>query len=1631
MAGQQKTAARWGLCLWGASILCLWFLGQGTLAPVAVADCPNEQYRTGASSTLPECRAYELLTPSDANGRLLEGISDFAYEKLRDLFPTELFSPERDSFLYLTYNSPLLAPEQPNGVFDLYETIRTPTGWATVRRLSPSGEQSVSPAVGGVSADHSYAFSHVSLQYGRTGGSLSDGHGVDYLGKPDGSFELSGVGRLGTEPLAQGRYITPGGGHVIFSTGAATDQSYWCFLAGPNCAVLRLEPKAPPTGTGAVYDRIVGGGTHVISLLPGDQTPDAGEQAFYRGVSADGTSVAFEIGGALYVRVDNGLQSERTEEVGSAALRFAGLSQEGRYLFYVTGDGSIHRVDTTTEADLEVNPGVEAEIVNVSADGSHVYFISEEEIGGSGEAGKPNLFDWSGGSTVYIATLAPSDLNRTSGSLEGLPALTNWTGWVANPPANGAEQGPGNDSSRTTPDGTTLVFESKAELTGYDNVNPSACPSWVSRGPDGLFGTPDDEVQNVEGRCTEVYRYDSGLKSLKCVSCGNSSQTPAGDAKLQNLSLAGPAMVIHNVTDDGRSVFFESPDPLLPKDVDGVNDIYEWSQEGLLPPVRSLISSGASKEYRPLNEGANGLPSPNVLLSITPSGHDVAFISQDGLVPAIGIGGIEAIYDARVGGGFPETQQSHVCGEEECRGPVGSHTFAPSAPRSEAIVGSGKVHHRNRHRGCRRVKAKKGKRRSHCARHSAGKSALARTSGAATKAPSAEASSVDNAASDDASEPSAEGPPVRSTSVIGSFDEFGIDSVTAEMSDNSAGAHPDLIVDFDLHHALREGLPYSDARTEGVTVVLPPGLLGNPNAVPRCDTGQFIAFANCDPNSQVGTAQVVVTNQNGEPREPIYNLTPPHPREEIARFGFFAIRYPVFIDIKVRTAGDYGVTATVHGAPGLAGLLASRTTLWGDPADESHDEQRLTAKEALSCVTACEAAGGKRASTISLADRKAFLTNPSICESMGIGLAVTSYQVPGRVFEKSAPLSPITACAGLPFAPTFSAEPTSHVPGAPTGLKTKLVLPQHLGEEERGTATMREARVTLPEGMQIAAGAANWIGTCSDEQVGFHKEVDTACPDNSKLGTATIISPAISTPIEGTIYQRSPQPGHQFGLWLTADALGLHIKLPGELEPDKTTGRLTAVFRDLPQVPVEEIDLDVWGGARAPLQNPDHCGTYTTDFSFTPHSEDPAANGQSQMQITEGCNQGFNPSLKAGVTDPVAGKFSPFVLDLTRPDGSQALRGFDLKLPDGELAKLKGVPLCADAAATAGNCPADSRIGSLRTTTGPGPDPLTLPEPGRPQPQIYLSGPYKGSPFSILSEVPAQAGPFDLGVLAVRSGLDVEPETGRALVKTDPLPQFFEGVGIAYRHLHAVVDRPDFNLNPTDCRAMAVTSDVTSTQGAVAHPSARFQVDGCKRLKFRPKLSLALKGGTKRANYPALTAVLKARRGDANIGFASVALPHSEFLAQEHIGTICTRVQFVADKCPKGSIYGKAKAITPLLDKPLSGPVYLRSSDHPLPDLVAKLGGELEIDLVGRIDSKNGGIRTTFESVPDAPISRFILQMKGGAKSLLTNSTDICRGSHKATVQMKAQNGRLAHLRPRLATSGCGKKKLGKHEKNH
>jgi hypothetical protein len=406
--------------------------------------------------------------------------------------------------------------------------------------------------------------------------------------------------------------------------------------------------------------------------------------------------------------------------------------------------------------------------------------------------------------------------------------------------------------------------------------------------------------------------------------------------------------------------------------------------------------------------------------------------------------------------------------------------------------------------------------------------------------------------------------------------------------------------------------------------------------------------------------------------------------------------------------------------------------------------------------------------------------------------------------------------------------------------------------------------------------------------------------------------------------------------------------------------------------------------------------------------------------------------MSAGTTSSAAGQSSPFVLRLDRADGEQELSSLEATLPKGLAAKFVGIPYCSDAALAAAasrsgkaeqaapSCPA-SRIGSVTVGAGPGTNPFHT------QGTAYLAGPYKSAPLSVAVITPAVAGPFDLGTVVVRNALYVDSETAQGRVVSDPFPKIIDGVPLRLRSIAVRLDRPNFTLNPTNCEPMDVRATLSSTDGATAKATSYFQVGGCKDLGFKPKLALSLKGGTDRTDNPALKAVLTYPKGNyANIAKAAVSLPHSEFLAQDHIRTICTRVQFAIDQCPKGSIYGYVSATTPLLEAPISGPVYLRSSNNPLPDLVAALHGQIDVDLVGRIDSKNGGIRTTFDAVPDAPVSRFVLKMQGGRKGLLDNSEDLCRSVNRADVSFTAQNGRTLHSKPVL-TNGCKKKgKKGK-----
>ena len=862
---------------------------------------------------------------------------------------------------------------------------------------------------------------------------------------------------------------------------------------------------------------------------------------------------------------------------------------------------------------------------------------------------------------------------------------------------------------------------------------------------------------------------------------------------------------------------------------------------------------------------------------------------------------------------------------------------------------------------------------------------------------------------------------------------YAVESVSASLSGTpegvvptQAGAHADLTVGFALTQ--KNGQPHG--LTRDIDVALPQGVIGNPQGIPRCKLSQLglsPEASECPVSSQVGISEITLGGDNaGSFVEPIYNMEPPG-GDVVARFGLFAGPFPTLVNIRVDPL-DYSLHAEVEGAPAAAFLIAASNTFWGVPAAPAHDALRLTPLEALHGELP---PGGRKAGL----PEAPFLTNPTDCSTARqVTVTATSYQLPAEPKSKAGSFPQITGCGLLSFQPQMTIAPTSTEAASPTGLDVDVKIPQSEAPAGLGTSTMRSAHVTLPEGFTINPAAGDGLAACSDQQVGFGTPAPPACPDASKIGSAELEVPALERTLQAAVYQRTPEPGRLFGFWLVTDEQGVRLKLPAEIKANPVTGQISTLFdgipadHGLPQVPVAEIRLHVFGGARAPLATPSTCGRYETHYSFAPWSGRPAAEGDAPMQITGGCNKGgFSPQLSAGSTNSLAGHFSPFTFTLTRNDGEANPKTIAVHLPQGLLAKLGGVALCPEAGAAGGTCPAASQIGTLAAASGVGGAPLWIPQPGKAPTAAYLAGPYKGAPYSIVSVVPAQAGPFDLGTVVNRAAIRLDPETGLATIVTDPLPQILEGVPIAYRAIHVTVDRKDFTLNPTGCEQKKITATVTAASGAVAEPSTPFQATNCAKLPYKPKLKLRFSGQTKRTGNPAVKAVLTQKPGQANNKTAKVILPAGLFIDNSHIGNPCTRVQFEAESCPKASILGTATAVTPLLEKPLKGKVYFRSNggERELPDLVVDLKGAVHITQVGYIDSvvkkgtETSRVRTRFLHIPDAPITRFTISLFGGKRGLIENSVDLCRGAHRAQLDLSAQNGRLQSTRPAIAVR-CG-----------
>jgi hypothetical protein len=754
---------------------------------------------------------------------------------------------------------------------------------------------------------------------------------------------------------------------------------------------------------------------------------------------------------------------------------------------------------------------------------------------------------------------------------------------------------------------------------------------------------------------------------------------------------------------------------------------------------------------------------------------------------------------------------------------------------------------------------------------------------------------------------------------------------------------------------------------------------------------------------------------------------------EPARFGFHVttpliplVNEFVILETAIEWAGDYHESFFINGIEAFPPLKANRLSFNGRAGNGS------------------------------------FLTIPSPCNGNTTSILQLESQAGAKAGPQPAtPPVPISGCKSVPFKPTVAASaagPTdSSVP-----VTASLNVPQHPGATELNTSTVKSANVTLPVGVGLNPSTATGLKFCPDKSFPLKSKAAITCPAESQVGTIAIEAPELpAKSLSGPVYlaeqkSRNPASGSEYRIFFNAESAryGVQVREEGRVKANPVNGQLSAEFTELPQVAFSAATLTFGATAKhaiPALSSPPLCSQSATSTAVPYSTGAAVTTAPTTLTLTQAPGGGpcaktlaerpFKPGVTAKPVSAKALAYTPYQLQITRPEGQQEIKGFGLTLPPGATAKIAGVPYCFakefNAALTRSgieeqkkpSCNPKSEIGVATILAGTGGSPLKI------EGKAYLSGPFQGTPLSIVVITPGVAGPFDLGNVVVHAPLNLNPETAQ-IETSAQIPDVFGGAKLDIRSIFININRKEFTLNGTNCAQGATNGAISGGGADPTNPAAwssfavsvPFQATNCDELGFKPNLKIRLFGQTRRAKNPKLKATLTTRPGQANVKLASLALPHAIFLDQSSLGGVCTRPQFAAGQCPKKSRFGYARAWTPLLGSPVEGPVYLRSSNNTLPDLVADLKGQVNIVLDGRIDSYKGGIRTTFGQVPDVPVSKFVLTLPGGKHGLLQASTNLCAKPIRGIVRLEGQNGKKANKHERIQTP-CKNRHPKKHKK--
>jgi hypothetical protein len=808
-----------------------------------------------------------------------------------------------------------------------------------------------------------------------------------------------------------------------------------------------------------------------------------------------------------------------------------------------------------------------------------------------------------------------------------------------------------------------------------------------------------------------------------------------------------------------------------------------------------------------------------------------------------------------------------------------------------------------------------------------------------------------------------------------------------------AAGHPEWgITAFELNSKTSLLGKEPEGALKRLRVDVPPGLAADPQALPKCE---MKAFENdeCSVETKVGETELTVfvlaadTTITGT----VYNLEP-------------AAGLPLEFGIHV----DVPAVANEH-------IFLEGHVAWSGDYHEYFEINNVS--KAIPIVKSKLLFEGRKGGN--------FLTLPSVCSSSTTSyLEVESYEGAISSTETHTPVG-VEGCGNVPFAPTAEVTPGTAASDQPDGATTVVRAKQNVGAGQINTADIQDAHVTLPEGLTLNPSAAHELGVCTPVQIAIGSTGPSTCPAASRVGTVTIETDLPPGSLTGGVYLGSPGGGQITGppytIYLDAESgLGVSVRLQGLVTPNLSTGRLEVTFTNNPQLPFSELRLSLNGGPRAPLANPLVCGNAPVESLFSPYTTGELKFLPPTPFVTTGCSNPlpFMLTQSTQSTNATAGAYSPFTFSLTRADGQQYLSQVSTTLPAGLLGAIPSVSLCGEPQAAAGTCAEGSKIGTAKVTAGAGSEPYEFTGP------VFLTGPYNGAPFGLSIPVSVLAGPFNLGTVTTRATISVDPHTARVTVATTNLPTIVAGVPVRLKALHIEVNRPSFIINPTNCSALATESTLTSTLNATQILSSPFQVGACGALAFKPSFKISTSAKTSKKNGASLRVSLTQPAHEANMKSVVVELPKQLPSRLTTLQKACPEATFAANpvNCRSlGSEVGSAVVMTPVLPGQLTGSAYLVShGGAAFPDLDIVLEGDgVKVILTGNTKITKGITSSTFATIPDVPVTSFVLNLPVGPHSALTAVGGLCSKALIAPTTIAAQSGAQLAQKTRISVTSC------------